>query len=68
MCDAKGQKPPLLADHSFWGMTVTQFLGALGEASIFSPSMAAESRQALLAGWRRAVSTTLAWSRWEGEG
>jgi glycerol kinase len=43
------------------------FLGALGEASVFSPAASEADRAPLLAGWRRAVDTALAWSRWEEE-
>jgi glycerol kinase len=41
------------------------FLGALGEASTFVPTMESAHRRAALAGWRRAVGTAKAWSSWE---
>jgi glycerol kinase len=43
------------------------FLGALGEASVFPPSLSEEARKPLLAGWRRALESAKAWSRWEDE-
>jgi glycerol kinase len=43
------------------------FLGALGEATSFSPSMSSDDRGAALEGWRRAVGTARAWSGWEGD-
>lgn len=42
-----------------------EFLGALGEASVFTPSLAESNRNELLQGWHRAVATAKAWSRWE---
>ena len=43
----------------------TDFVGALGDASVFAPSMSGEERDSLLAGWRRALDTAKAWSNWE---
>ena len=43
----------------------TEFLGALGEASVFSPRLPLRDREPLLAGWRRAVASARAWSEWE---
>ena len=39
------------------------FLGALGEARAFEPAMAPDARDALLAGWRRAVGAAMSWAR-----
>jgi glycerol kinase len=43
----------------------TEFMGALGDASVFAPSMSGEERGSLLAGWQRALDTAKAWSNWE---
>jgi glycerol kinase len=40
------------------------FLGALGEASVFSPEMTDEGRASATAGWRRALGAVHAWSSW----
>jgi glycerol kinase len=40
------------------------FMGALGESRVFSPTLAAEERQTALEGWRRAVDAAKAWSHW----
>jgi glycerol kinase len=45
----------------------TEFLGALGEASVFSPRLSEADREPLLAGWRRAVGSARAWSSWAEE-
>jgi glycerol kinase len=42
-----------------------EFLGALGEASVFSPDMGELDRASALAGWRRALDAVRAWSAWE---
>ena len=44
-----------------------EFLGALGEASVFAPSMEATDRIEALRGWKRAVASARAWSSWEEE-
>ena len=44
-----------------------EFLGALGEASVFLPGMEATDRIEALRGWRRAVASARAWSSWEEE-
>jgi glycerol kinase len=41
------------------------FLGALGDPSVFSPNMTEENRALVLAGWRRALGTARAWSSWK---
>jgi glycerol kinase len=43
----------------------TEFMGALGDASVFAPSMSGEERGSFLAGWQRALDTAKAWSNWE---
>ncbi len=43
------------------------FLGALGEATVFVPSVSDEVRKPLLAGWSRAVDSAKTWSRWGEE-
>jgi glycerol kinase len=43
----------------------SEFLAASGEPSLFSPSMSAGHRESLLAGWRRALDTAVAWSTWK---
>ena len=40
------------------------FMGALGEASVFVPTMGEEGRREALRGWDRAVAATRAWSDW----
>jgi glycerol kinase len=45
----------------------TEFLGALGEASVFSPRLSKADREPLLAGWRRAVGSARAWAGWKEE-
>jgi glycerol kinase len=42
-----------------------EFLGALGESTVFAPDMSPQEREENLAGWRRALSATRAWSGWE---
>jgi glycerol kinase len=42
------------------------FTAASEEPDIFSPVLPAAEREALLAGWRRAVAAALAWARHEG--
>jgi glycerol kinase len=44
-----------------------EFMAALGDATTFQPSMSEEERGSLLAGWRRALATATAWSKWEVE-
>ena len=44
------------------------FLDQQGEASRFEPSVSDIERQALLAGWHRAVRAAVAWARDSGEG
>jgi glycerol kinase len=46
----------------------TEFIAALGEASIFSPRLSPEEKEPLLEGWHRAVGSALAWSKWPGNG
>jgi glycerol kinase len=43
------------------------FLGALGEATSFLPSMSHEDRSAALREWRRAVDTAKSWAQWQGD-
>ena len=43
--------------------TADEFLGARPEPDHFEPGMAAADREALLAGWARAVKTALHWAR-----
>jgi len=43
----------------------TQFLGALGEAETFDPSMSEGERDISLLGWQRALDTAKAWSGWK---
>ena len=43
----------------------TEFMAALGGASVFHPSMASGERASLLLGWRRALDTAKSWSEWE---
>jgi glycerol kinase len=43
----------------------SEFLAASGEASLFKPSMSAGQRASLVAGWRRALDTAVAWSAWK---
>lgn len=45
--------------------TGDEFLGALGESTVFEPDMPAEVRGPALAGWDRAVAATRAWSDWD---
>ena len=45
-----------------------EFMSALGDATTFYPSMSEVERGSLLAGWRRALAATKAWSEWEVEG
>ena len=40
------------------------FLGALGEASVFTPEMTEGGRASAMAGWRRALDAVHAWSSW----
>ena len=40
------------------------FLGTLGEASVFSPEMTEGGRATAMAGWRRALGAVHAWSSW----
>jgi glycerol kinase len=44
-----------------------EFLGALGESSVFSPAMETVDRTDALRGWKRAVASARAWSSWEEE-
>ncbi len=45
-----------------------EFLGALGEGSVFEPALGREDREALLSGWRRALAAATAWSAWKDDG
>jgi glycerol kinase len=47
--------------------TGEEFLAALGEASIFPPSMAATQRSSAMEGWKRALDAARAWSSWDGQ-
>jgi glycerol kinase len=47
-----------------WGDGV-EFLGALGDPSTFTPTMAEEDRRMALSGWKRAVGTARTWSAWK---
>ena len=47
-----------------WGGGV-DFLGALGDPSIFSPTLVDEDRITALSGWRRAIGAARAWSGWK---
>ena len=47
--------------------TADDFLGVRPEPDHFAPGMAAEARDALLAGWGRAVDTALHWARAQEE-
>jgi len=42
-----------------------EFLGALGDPSIFTPTMAVRDRTIALAGWRRALKAARTWSAWK---
>lgn len=42
-----------------------EFLGALGDPSIFTPTMAVRDRTIALAGWRRALNAARTWSAWK---
>lgn len=42
--------------------TGVDFLSALGEASVFEPSLSQEERATCLSGWERAMAATKAWS------
>jgi glycerol kinase len=42
------------------------FLRAREAPTVFDPEMSPETRETLNAGWRRAVSAALHWTRWEG--
>jgi len=44
-----------------------EFMGALGEPSVFSPALEEVERRESLVGWRRAVDTARAWSTWRDE-
>jgi glycerol kinase len=44
-----------------------EFMGALGEPSVFSPALEEAERRDSLLGWRRAVDTARAWSTWRDE-
>jgi len=43
----------------------TEFRAALGDASVFNPSMTSGERTSLFLGWRRALDTAKSWSVWE---
>ena len=45
--------------RGLWGMLLAAWLGC----GLVAPSMAAEKRQALLAGWRKAVARAADWAR-----
>ncbi|MFC1662179.1 glycerol kinase GlpK [Gemmatimonadota bacterium] len=47
-----------------WG-SGKEFLGALGEPSLFAPGMGSEEAGRNLSGWRRALAATRAWSGWD---
>jgi glycerol kinase len=49
-------------DAGVWA-SPEDFLASLGTPDGFDPGMAPEAREAILAGWRRAVDTALYWSR-----
>lgn len=42
-----------------------EFLGALGEGALFTPSLPPEERGGVMEGWKRAVATARGWSSWE---
>ena len=46
----------------------TEFLSALGDASVFHPSLSTEERSLFLLGWRRALDTAKTWSAWTPPG
>jgi len=43
----------------------SEFLAALGESTVFQPKAGPTEPMAGLAGWRRALAATKAWSEWE---
>ncbi len=48
--------------------TGDDFLSALGEASVFEPSLSLQEQRSCLSGWERAMAATKAWSSFQAPG
>jgi glycerol kinase len=45
----------------------SEFLGALGESTSFSPAMGSDERAGSLSGWKRALAAAQSWSGWTAD-